>query len=151
MSQAAKKLPQGDSEKVQNIARKVMEPFAADLLPRAMTELTELCRSSMQTAIDCIEVTSSMAQEMNEETTQACNRALAEASDISKAAFACRTINDVFELQNRLMKLGMEHCFSESGKLMTKGFDCCTTMLKPLQDHVAHGGDAIAKLFSDKR
>lgn len=151
MAQAARKLPQGDSEKVQDIARKAMEPFTADLLPRVVTELTEFCRSSTQATIDCIEAASNIAQELNEETTQACNRAMAECTSISKAAFGCRTINDVIELQNRLVKLGMEHCFSESGKLMTKGFDCCTTMLKPLQDHVAQISDAISKMFSDKR
>lgn len=156
MAQTARKLAPTEAaktSKIQEIGREATEQFAhaADVLPRMMTEVTEICRANAEAVTECFDVVSASAKDASEEALQSYNRSFTECADLSKAALSCRTINDVVELQNRLVQHGMDYCFNESSKFLNIGFECCTALLKPVQEHIAQTSERFGKALSEKK
>lgn len=135
MSQTARKIaPTEATSKTLEIGRKASEQFsqAADVVTQ------------------CFDVVSTAAKDASEEAMQSYQRTFQECADLSQAAMSCRTINDVVELQNRLIQHGMEH-FSGRSKFLNIGFECCTALLKPVQEHIAQTSERFGKSLSDKK
>jgi hypothetical protein len=121
---------------------------SADKIPQMMTASIDICRANAEASIECLNIISEAVEDVSNEVMQSYNRSAEECADISKAAFGCRTINDVMELHNRMLKLGLDNCFNESSKLMTMGFECCTALLKPLHNHIEEASERINKVFT---
>lgn len=134
-------------EKVFEMGREGAENFAksADAVTKALYEAISLSRDNIETAIECGNMTASLAKDVSSEVFEYANKAFSDNVELSKEAFACRTINDMFELQNRLVKNTIDNFFNQSVKLSGMVFEYTTEALEPINERVAQATEKFSK------
>ncbi|MBN67492.1 MAG: hypothetical protein CMM94_08020, partial [Rickettsiales bacterium] len=69
----------------------------------------------------------------------------AENVELSKDMFNCRTLNDVFEMQNRVMKTNLDNFFSESLKMSQLMFQCASEVAEPINQRISETTERLTK------
>lgn len=137
-------------EKAYAMSREGAEHFAksADAVTRAMYETVSMSRENIETCIECGNSTAALAKDLSSEMFEFANRTFSEQLDLSKDFFACRTINDMFELQNKLFKSTVDNFFNESVKLSGIMFEYTTEALEPINERVAQATNQLNKVLT---
>jgi hypothetical protein len=113
-----------------------------------MYEAVSMSRENVETCIECGNTTAALAKDLSTEAFEFANRTFSEQLEISKEFFACRTINDMFELQNRLFKTAMDNFFNESAKMSSMVFEYTTEALEPINERVARATEQLNKALA---
>ena len=121
----------------------------ADAVTKVMYETIAMGRDNVETAIECGNMTAALAKDVSTELFEAGNRAFSDNLEISKEFFSCRTFNDMFELQNRIVKNSLDTFFNESVKLSGMVFEYTTEALEPINERFAQASDQISKILSE--
>jgi phasin family protein len=134
-------------EKAFAIGREHAENFAksADAVTKALYETIAMGRDNIETAIECGNMTAALAKDVSSEVFEYANKAFSDNVELSKDFFACRTINDMFELQNRLVKSSIDNFFNQSVKLSGMVFEYTTEALEPINERVAQATEQFSK------
>jgi len=137
-------------EKVFAIGREGAEKFSksADAVTKTLYETIALSRDNVETAIECGNMTASLAKDVSSEVFEYANKAFSDNVELSKEAFACRTINDMFELQNRIVKSTIDNFFNQSVKLSGMLFEYTTEALEPINERVAQATEQFSKALA---
>jgi phasin family protein len=137
-------------EKAFALSRESAEHFAksADNVTKALYEAVSMSRDNIETVMECSNAAAALAKDVSSEAFEFANRAFSEQLEMSKEFFACRTINDMFELQNRIFKTAMDNCFNESAKLSSMVFEYTTEALEPLNERVAKVSEKLHKVLA---
>lgn len=122
---------------------------SADALTKVMYEAVNMSRDSIETAIECSNVMASLAKDLSSETVDAANKAISDGIEASKDVFACRTLNDVFELQNRVAKQSIDGFFTQSLKMSNLMFEYVNEAIEPINERVSQMSDQISKMIND--
>jgi phasin family protein len=144
----------GEAQKAQEKAfamgREGAEQFAksADVVTKAMYEAVSISRDNLETCLECGNTTAALAKDLSSEMFEFANKAMTEQMEMSKEFFACRTINDMFELQNRLFKSAVDNFFNESVKLSGMVFEATSEALEPLNERVAQATEQFSKALA---
>lgn len=144
----------GEAQKAQEKAfamgREGAEQIAksADVVTKAMYEAVSISRDNLETCLECGNTTAALAKDLSSEMFEFANKAMTEQMEMSKEFFACRTINDMFELQNRLFKSAVDNFFNESVKLSGMVFEATTEALEPLNERVAQATEQFNKALA---
>jgi len=140
-------------EKVFALSREGAENFAksADVVTKALYEVVELSRDSVETCIECANLSAALAKDVSTELFESTNKAFSDNVELSKDLFACRTLSDMFELQNRLIKSSVDNFFNQSVKLSGMMFEYSSEALEPINEHFAQSADQLTKILSGNK
>lgn len=144
----------GEAQKAQDkifaMSRESAEQFAksADAMTKAMYEGISSSRDNLEAIVECSNVAAAMAKDVSTEMFEYGNKAFAESVEVSKDLLACRTINDMMELQNRIMKSAMDSAFSQSTRLANMIFEYSSEALEPINERVNQAAEQFSKNLS---
>jgi len=138
-------------EKAFALGREGAEHIAksADAVTKVMYETIAISRDNIETCIECGNMTAALAKDVSSEVFEAANKAFSDNIEVSKEFFACRTINDMFELQNRIVKNTIDNFFNESVKISGMVFEYTTEALEPINERVAEATEKFSKALSE--
>lgn len=134
-------------EKLFSITRDGADKLAksADVASKAVYEGIAASRDNIETAIQCGNITASLAKDLSSELFETANQAFADSVETTKELFACRTVNDLVELNNRLFRQASEEFFNRSAKISDRVFDYANEAIEPINERVTHASEQFNK------
>lgn len=123
---------------------------SADAACQALYEMAGMSRSSAEAAVECSNLTSSFIKDLSAEIFEYTNKSFSDQIEISKEFFGCRTLNDMVELQQKLIKNSLDSWFSETGKISGMILEYSSEAAQPLNEKIAEAGDQFVKTFSQR-
>jgi hypothetical protein len=117
----------------------------ASVASRAMNEGVAIMQGNVETCMQCGNIAADMTRKLSEEVFTFANDMFSSNVEISKDLFACRTINDVFDLQNRLMRTNLDNFFSESARLSEMVFDYINQAAEPIGERINETTDRLSR------
>jgi hypothetical protein len=141
----------GEAQKAQEkafaIGREGAEHFAksADAVTKALYDGIGMSRDNVETCIECGNMAAALVKDVSTEVFEYANKAFSDNVELSKEFFTCRTINDMFELQNRASKSLIDNFFNQSVKLSGMVFEYATEALEPINERVSHATEQFSK------
>jgi phasin family protein len=137
-------------EKAYAMGRESAEKMAqsAEVVNKLMSEALAMSRENIEACIECSNMTASLARDMGNEALDASNKAFSDSVEMSKEAFACRTFNDFFELQNRAAQNAIESFFEQASKLSSMFFDYSGEALEPINERMAQASKQFNKVLN---
>lgn len=138
-------------EKIFALGKEGADKFAksADAVTKAMYESIAASRENVDAVVECANVAAALAQEVSSEAFEFANKSFTESVEISKDFFACRTINDMIELQNRVLRNAMDTAFAQTNRISSLVFEYSNEALEPLNERVAHASEQFSKALSN--
>ena len=109
---------------------------SADAISKMMYEAVAMSRENVETCIECGNMAASLAQDVSAELFESANKAFSDNVDLSKELFACRTVNDMVDLQNRAIRQSIDGFFNQSMKFSGLLFEYSSEALEPLGERV---------------
>jgi len=144
----------GEAEKAREkafaLSREGAEQLAksADAVTKALYEGIGMSRDNVETCIECGNMAAALTKDVSTEVFENANKAFSDSIELSKEFFACRTINDMFELQNRITKSAIDNFFNQSVKLSGMVFEYTTEALEPINERVAQATEQFSKVLA---
>ena len=138
-------------EKVMAIGREGAEHFAksADAVTKVLYEAVAMSRDNVETCIECGNMSAALAKDVSTEVFDATNKAFSDNMEMSKELFGCRTLNDMFDVQNRMVKNTIDNFFNQSVKLSGMMFEYTTEALEPINERVAQAANTLSKVLAE--
>ncbi len=119
---------------------------AGDKASRSVQEIMSLGSEHMQTISECATATAGVAKDMSQEILQTANSLFSDHVELTKAALACRNMDDMMELQGKASRLAVETVFNESLRLSELAFKYAVDVAEPLQQRFAQMGERLTKI-----
>ena len=137
-------------EKLFAMGREGAESIAksTETVSKALADAMELSRDGVETCIECANLSSSLAQDIGAELVESTNKAFTDGVELSKEVFSCRTLSDVFELQNRALKSSIDNFFNQSVKLSSMMFEYSSEALEPINERISQTAEQITKIVT---
>lgn len=134
-------------EKLLAISREGAENLArsTETASRSLNEALTLSRENMEAAMEVTNIAANIVKDISTELFNFSNEVFADNVELSKDLFACRTVNDVLQLQSKLLKYNMESFFSESVKLSELLFQFAAETAEPINERVADATERFSK------
>ncbi len=134
-------------EKAYAMGREGAEHLAksADAVTKALYDGISMSRDNVETCIECGNMAAALAKDVSGEVFEYANKAFSDNVELSKEFFACRTINDMVELQNRASKNLIDNFFNQSVKLSGMFFEYATEALEPINERVSQATEQFSK------
>lgn len=145
------------AEEVQKISEKAFgfgkdgaDQFAksADAATRSINEAVALSQDNMEACVECGNIAAEFSKTVSEELFEFGNSLFAKNVDLSKKVFACRTINDMFDLQSKVFKTNIDSVFNETAKISEMAFKMASKATEPLNDRAAEASKRMRKAFA---
>jgi phasin family protein len=121
---------------------------SADTITKALYEAIAVSRDNIEACIECGNVTASLAKDISAEAIETANKAFSDNVELSKEVFACRTINDMMELQSKIVKGAIDQFFNQSVKLSGKIFEYSSEAMEPINERVAQASEQLSKVLA---
>lgn len=131
----AKKAQPNPSTRQENATK--AEPFANN---------NEIFEAAMQSNTQSTEMVKKMGEDMMALT----NKNMSETAELSRELFSCRTLSDMFEVQNKMMKNNLDNFFKQSSKMSEMLFQAAGKTGAPLNTAFTDMADQMNKKFSGK-
>lgn len=122
---------------------------SADAVTKSLYEAISISRDNVEAMLECGNLTASLAKDVGNEIIGYANRAFSDNMEISKDVFACRTINDMVDLQSRIVKNSLDSFFNQSSKLTNMLFEYSVEAIEPINERVAQTTEQMSKALSD--
>ena len=103
---------------------------------RAMNESVTAMQGTVETYMECGTIAAEMSRKMSEEIVSFTNEMLSSNVELSKDIFACRTINDLFDLQTRMVRSNLDAIFSESARFSEMIFNYMNQAAEPISERL---------------
>ncbi len=138
-------------EKAFEMGRESAEQISksADAMTKSLYEAISISRDNVEAAIECGNLTASLAKDVSSEIIEYANKAFSDNIEISKNIFACRTINDMVELQNKIVKSSIDSFFNQSSKLTGMLFEYSSEAFEPINERVSQATEQLSKALSE--
>lgn len=149
---AIQKMFKGTSADMSGKMMSMMNPElakSADAASRSMNELMSISKEGVDACVASGNVAVSASKHMGAELFNYANRSFSQNVELSKELLACRTLNDMFDLQSKMMKANLDGFFSESVKMSELMFECATRASEPLNKTVAKTTKQLSKVLTD--
>jgi hypothetical protein len=122
---------------------------SADAATRSMGEIFNIGRDNVETAVACSNIAVNASKNMGAELFSFANKSFSQNIEMSKELLGCRTLNDMFDLQSRVMKTNIDNLFNESVKLSELMFQCATQVSEPINECVSETTHRLSKTLSE--
>jgi hypothetical protein len=106
----------------------------AQSVNRGAGESMDVLRQNLSAFMDCCNIAMNVSKQVSAECIAYSNKNFAHNVELSKQVLQCRTLNDMFDLHSRFIKLNLEAFFTESVKLSEMLFQCAGDISEPLND-----------------
>lgn len=145
------------AEEVQKISEKAFgfgkdgaDQFSksADAAARSINEAVALSQDNMEACVECGNIAAEFSKTVGEELYEFGNSLFAKNVDLSKKVFACRTINDMFDLQSKAFKMNIDSIFNETAKISEMSFKMASKVTEPLNERAADASKRLKKTFA---
>lgn len=117
----------------------------ANAASRAMSEGVAIMKGNVETCVECGTITANMTRKVSEEAFNFANDVFSTNVEISKDIFACRTINDVFDLHNRMVRTNLDSLFSQSARMSEMLFDYVNQAVEPMSDRLSQTTERLSR------
>jgi hypothetical protein len=136
-------------EKLLSFSRDGADKMAksADTATKALYEGIGATRDSIETAIECGNITAALAKDLSTDIFENANEAFSTGVETAKELFACRTINDMMELNSRLLRQASENFFNQSAKISERVFEYANEAIEPINERVTLASQQINKVL----
>lgn len=137
-------------EKAFEMGRESAEQLSksADAITKSLYEAVSMSRDSFDAAVECGNLTASLAKDISSELVECANKAFSDNVELSKNIFACRTINDMVDLQTKVMKNSLDNFFTQSSKITGMLFEYSAEALEPINERVAQASEQFSKAMT---
>lgn len=142
MQRAQEKMYEMSRESVETIAK------STDTTTKMMYEAINICRDNIEACVECASTMSGLAKDVSQEMADYISKSFSDQVELSKDAFNCRTMNDVIELQNKVMKQSMDSYFNECMKIYDMFFECATEALEPINQRVSDATEQVSRIMA---
>ncbi len=137
-------------EKAFAIGRESAEHLArsADVATRSINEAVQLSQENLEACIECGNMAVDVSKTISEEIFNFTNNLFAQNVEISKQAFTCRTLNDVFDLHSKLFRANVDELFGESAKVSELWFEMANKITEPLTERLTDAAERWTKTIA---
>ena len=134
-------------DKILSMSREGAEQLAksADAATKALYEAIGASRENIEVVVECGNVAAALLKDVSSELMEYTNKNFTNTVELSKKAFACRTINDMMELQNRALKTAMDSAFAQTTRLSNLFFEYSSEALEPINERVSQATEQLSK------
>lgn len=141
---------QKTQEKIYSMTRDGAETFAksADQASKAVYELMNICRDNLEACIESGNLSANICKELSQEISDYCNQAASEQMETAQQLFACRTLNDLVELQNRVIRHSVDGYFEQCNKISSLAFECINDICEPINQRVSDATEQVSKIIT---
>ena len=115
---------------------------------RAAAEAVDASREHIEVLTEVANVATTVSKEVAAEVIGFLNKQFAQNVELSKQVMTCRTLNDMFDLANRVSKTNLDAFFSQSVKLSEMLFQCATDISEPLNESVSSASERMTKAMA---
>lgn len=115
---------------------------------RGLQEMVALSRENIDALVESGNITADMAKTFSAEIFNYANEAFAHNVELSKEAFGCRTINDIFELQSKLVRANLDSIFNETAKFSNLFFEYAVEAAEPFAGRISETTGRLSKALS---
>jgi phasin family protein len=149
MSKGAKDTREAQS-KLFDISREGAAQFArtAEKATDTINDAVAQTRGTLEACIESANTAADMAKSLTNEMFRYANESFSENVEITKDVFTCRTINDVLDLQNKLMRANVDSFFNETMRLSEMFFDYSSEASAPLNQRLTQAAETMQKRFT---
>ncbi len=146
MFSQAPALPQG-TEAFDQFSKQGAEQLAkaSDAASRALNDVVELSKDNVEAYVECGNIASGAGKYVGSEIMSYANKTFSDQVEMSKELFSCRTLNDMFDLQSKMLKNNLDGFFSESVKLSEMMFAAASSAAEPLQERMEVTAERVTK------
>jgi hypothetical protein len=137
-------------EKIFSISREGAENLvkSADSATKAVYESVAASRDNIESCIECGNITAAMAKDFSSELFEAANKSFSDGVEMTKDFFACRTLNDMLELNNRIYSQMTDTFFSRSNKISNMVFEYTNQAIEPINERISQASEHMYKALS---
>ena len=121
---------------------------SADVMTKSLYEAISISRDNVEALVECGNLTASLAKDVSSEMIEYANKAFSDNVEISKNIFACRTINDMVDLQNKIVRSSLDSFFNQSTKLTGMVFEYSSEAFEPINERVSQATEQFSKTLS---
>lgn len=121
---------------------------SAEAASRSLNEAVAISQDNMEACVECGNITAELSKAVSEEVFEFTNQLFSKNVDLSKQLFACRTINDMFDLQSKFFKTNIDKIFNETAKISEMSFKMASKASEPINGRVAAVSKRVKKSFS---
>lgn len=138
-------------EKAFEIGRESAQQISksADAVTKSLYEAISISRDNVEAMVECGNLTASLAKDLSNELVEYANKAFSDNVEISKNAFSCRTINDVVELQSKIVRNSIDSFFNQSSKITNMMFEYGAEAFEPINERVAQTTEQLSKVIAE--
>ncbi len=119
-----------------------------DNAQRSLNDVVELSRENAEAVVEAGNIAVGVSKQLGAEVTNYVNKSFSNNAELSKQMFTCRTLNDMFDLNNKFMKSNLDAFFNESVKVSEMLFQCATDISEPLNERFTETTQRISKSFA---
>lgn len=136
--------------KVLSASREQVEKWAstADQSARAVTEFLALGKDSLEAYVESGKIITDLSKELQEDVVASLNENFARNVELAKDLLACRTVNDLVEIQNRSLQANINQITNATARWSDMWFKLTTEAAEPLNAQVAEASQRISKTLA---
>lgn len=140
----------GAASKAKQVAREGADQVSrsANKATKSIGDVAELGRETSETIVECGNIAIAASKQLGAEVTGYINRTFANNVELSKEVLTCRTLNDMFDLNNKFVKSNLDAFFTESVKLSELMFQAASDVTEPLNERISETTDRLSKSFA---
>lgn len=138
---------QKTQEKVLSLGRESMESWskAADQATRSLTQAFSLNQEQFDALVESSKIIGDLSREFHEQLIAETNALFSENVELSKDLLACRTLNDLVEIQNRAVQSNISRALDQSARLTETWFRFATEAAEPLSTQASKTSRQLSK------
>ena len=136
---------QKTQEKVLSMSKENLDKWtkSTDKTVRSFAEIFAVNKDQVDALMESGKIAGDLGRDLHEQFISEANALFSENVELSKDLLACRTLNDLVEVQNRVLQSNMSHFFNQSARLTEAWFKLATDAAEPIS---AQATQATARL-----
>lgn len=120
----------------------------ADAATRSINEAVSISQGNMEACVESGNIAAEFTKTVSEELFEFSNNLFSKNVEMSKKLFACRTINDMFDLQSKVFKSNIDGVFNEAAKISEMAFKMASKAAEPINERAADASKRLRKTLS---
>lgn len=121
-------------EKVLSFSKENIEKWtqSTDKTVRSFAEVFAVNKEQFDALMESSKIAGDLGRDLHEQFLAEVNTLFSENVELSKDLLACRTLNDLVEVQNRAFQSNLSHFFEQSARLTDAWFKLATDAAEPI-------------------
>lgn len=130
---------QKTQEKVLSISKENIEKWSetTDRTVRSFVEIFAANQDQVEALLESSKIATDLGRDLQEQLVSEINALFSENVELSKELLACRTLNDLVQVQNRALQSNVSHFFNQSARLSEAWFKLAIDAVEPINTQAA--------------